>query len=799
MVQTCENLATKTELEELRQLVNSKLGKAEAPTLIQSIIAGFGFATVGQMNILGNRVDLVAKKIPSVEQLASKAYSKAQTSFSKASDALGRSQVAIQQAQANASYLTRVFNVALAALSIGTLAKQLIDQKADKIRMDTIESEVKFAQETANDSFRQAMTARAEARTAQGQADTATQTAYTATQQANTAIESANQSARDANAAYIEAKVAQNKADIIARNAESAQVRAEQAYDKAEVAIAEVEPLKLQLNVAINNSNAAKKQAEDAKFAASYAQSLSSLAQKQAQNALSETEKKADKEEVRVIQQTFGSMQDNIAFAEKIARDARDAANRARGGGASEVEIRRLELIALQAEKGVIELRAKTEKLAGDVYDNQAITNTRLKNVEDKINTLKTNVTNTFLNTTLINNIVNNTPLKDEFDKFKNSTNTKIDNLTKTYQNTQNVDNQKLNQLSQDLNKIDNLLAVIAIPLLLQTKLNTSFDKITNAASTGVCRTTKPGGCMSNLVKNEKPNWFDVGNAGANAASLIQGDKILGIVKDTNSVVRNKTFGLEAITKILKNAKYGLEATQKFAEKAWTTLKLDKALAVMTFVMSTHNALMLSKNLGQTFGDVATEVLRLFKVKNPIDQSDIDVNEVIGNAIKEGIISIVGKEAYTNATSTFNKLNRILVAAQGVVWAIRSMKDAVLEVAEQTFSLLAKFINNTMLQGLMEDGWIKWQHEQPGFRGKFSKFYNKVDNLDDAANVVQGLVSGGNEIIESGTELTESLTNLTKAYDDFDKDKTAKEDKAAKENASPTIQNKDLVKKEGDS
>jgi hypothetical protein len=115
-------------------------------------------------------------------------------------------------------------------------------------------------------------------------------------------------------------------------------------------------------------------------------------------------------------------------------------------------------------------------------------------------------------------------------------------------------------------------------------------------------------------------------------ADLAQGMNITRIVADTNAAVRH--------------VDYGLEKAQKFASDAWSTLKLDKALAIMNFIMTTHNAMMLSRNLASTFGEVATGFLNLIGVKNPIDGSVIDVNEVIGTAIKNKIIELVGQETY---------------------------------------------------------------------------------------------------------------------------------------------------------
>ena len=265
-------------------------------------------------------------------------------------------------------------------------------------------------------------------------------------------------------------------------------------------------------------------------------------------------------------------------------------------------------------------------------------------------------------------------------------------------------------------------------------------------------------------------------------ADLAQGMNITRIVSDTNAAVRH--------------VDYGLEKAQNFASKAWETLKLDKALAVMNFIMTTHNALMLSRNLGATFGEVATGLLNLIGVKNPVDGSAIDVNEVIGTAIKNKIIELVGQETYTNVTSTFNKANRILTAAQGVIWAIRGMKDAALEASEVIGSWVAKIGNNMVIQGLLEDRSFKWMDERPQFKNYYGRFLNKVDNTEEALESVQNLVSAGTEAVEAFTEAGETTKELITAIDDFDEGKEKTEADAKTASASPAIANADLNKKE---
>ena len=385
----------------------------------------------------------------------------------------------------------------------------------------------------------------------------------------------------------------------------------------------------------------------------------------------------------------------------------------------------------------------------------------------------------------------------DLFNTYENSFQNQFDQLLDrvnpgTIGGNEMVNQGQLDDFRANLNlDFDALLtttiAATIIPQLNNLTIANQSQQVSNAVEQGICQSlNNPTACPTTPANPNPVNGLQgMNNNLLNAlgiADLAQGMNITRIVSDTNAAVRH--------------VDYGLEKAQNFASSAWDTLKLDKALAVMNFIMTTHNALMLSRNLGATFGEVATGLLNLIGVKNPVDGSAIDVNEVIGTAIKDKIIELVGQETYTNVTSTFNKANRILTAAQGVIWAIRGMKDAALEASEVIGSWVAKIGNNMVIQGLLEDRSFKWMDERPQFKNYYGRFLNKVDNTEEALESVENLVSAGTEAVEAFTEAGETTKELITAIDDFDEGKETAETTAKTNSASPAIANTDLNKAE---
>ena len=310
--------------------------------------------------------------------------------------------------------------------------------------------------------------------------------------------------------------------------------------------------------------------------------------------------------------------------------------------------------------------------------------------------------------------------------------------------------------------------------------LQTTSDAITSAAETAVCNTTAPGGCMTNNIRNPiEQGQNNLGNLFTNALQgidLRQGQVILEMATNTN----------------------------QFVKKAWSTTKMDKVLNVLNTILAFHNALMLSRNLGQTLGDVASQALQFLKIKDSEDNF-IDVNEVVGTTIDSWITNIIGAQTYATIQQSWTSLNRIMVAAQGVVFAVQGVKNAVLEGLETVGNWTAKIGNNMMVQGLLEERSFPWMNENVNFRNPFNKFLQKIDTTEEIVGQVNNLVSSGieaqenfNQIFEQSSEVKTASQELQDNLSAFDTEKETLEQQEILTSQSPDIDRLDLIQLEPD-
>ncbi|MFN6484631.1 MULTISPECIES: hypothetical protein [unclassified Nostoc] len=92
---------------------------------------------------------------------------------------------------------------------------------------------------------------------------------------------------------------------------------------------------------------------------------------------------------------------------------------------------------------------------------------------------------------------------------------------------------------------------------------------------------------------------------------------------------------------------------------------VEKALSVLTFAATIHNALMLSNNLAQTLGTIIDQVLGFILPKG-LDGNPISINNVIGKAVHEIIADTVGEANYQHISEDWAKANRIYQASVNV-------------------------------------------------------------------------------------------------------------------------------------
>jgi hypothetical protein len=730
----CEALATKAELEALKQellaKIEPKLSKSEAPSLIKEIVLpmlGF-YATKNSVQAVKSLATENARWINTTGKPTAARIIPIGTQAAQA----------LQTAQAAQAAISPLAQIAQAALSIGLLIKQLIDQKANKIELSVIAKEAEIAQSVANEAYVQAYNARSEARTAN--------------QKATKAVGDAEYAKGRAEQANSLAKAASNQAS-------AAQSIAQMAISQANAAIAEVEQLASELEAEVRaieqkvkaEINALEQQVK-AEIAAIEKRIASEIAQlnNKIQQEIAAILNELTIFKINIVQQVYGLSGQLNQKANKY-----EMQTTLKGITSQVQELPTFKSNAKQLESSLTKEIAKTNK---------------------EVNTLK--------------NTQFNPQIKPQIQTEIKPYQQKIQNLEVKQVETEKQIKVDKEQFKQIDTKLTNVLATAGITATAVQLLPQMSQQLSNL---------KPSPCLAPVyvppVDSKVSTNITLTNT-LQGVVVAQNAVLQGTANAINTTVQATNGIVKAMQPVLNTVKSGLDALSNFTQQAWDTLKIDKALAVMNFIMTTHNAMMLSRNLAQTLGDVSSSLLNAIGVKNPLDGSPLDVNEIVGNAIKNSIQAAIGEETYTNLASGFNRANRILQAAQGVIWAIRSMKDAALEASEVIGGWVAKIGNGMLTQGLFEDRLFPWMDENPQFKNHYRKYHEKIDDYEQALNEVSQLISASTEFTQAIQETTEAVTTMHQAVGEFDNSKEATEATAKTNSQQPTTSNSDLNKSE---
>lgn len=208
-----------------------------------------------------------------------------------------------------------------------------------------------------------------------------------------------------------------------------------------------------------------------------------------------------------------------------------------------------------------------------------------------------------------------------------------------------------------------------------------------------------------------------------------------------------------------------LGSMNQFVRKAWQSTRVQKVMNALQLWILLHNAAMLSKSLALSLGDVASQVLQVFGVRDEEDRA-IDVNEVVANGVEAAFRSILGDDIYEGTRDTFNKANRIITTASSIIWTVRSIGDATQELLEWVGENTGKIGNSLKRFRIVGENAYKWMPENitplDARRRSIQKYIEGVGNLDDAASSFQGATGNILEIQEEAAEAAERKQELDK-------------------------------------
>lgn len=263
----------------------------------------------------------------------------------------------------------------------------------------------------------------------------------------------------------------------------------------------------------------------------------------------------------------------------------------------------------------------------------------------------------------------------------------------------------------------------------------------------------------------------DIRRGNADAANNLN---LAPVLANQQVILANQSFHTIAFTGL--NTKLGpqivggisgfIEGMDLFIKKAWEFTKVDKALNALNTLLLLHNAAMLSRSLAQSLGELTTQALTVFGVKDA-EGNPIDVNEIVGGTVTNIAKNVLGETLFNQVTETWAKTNNILRSATQIVWTVRSLFDSSREITEWIAEHTGKIGNALKKWRVVGEDAYNWLPEKVTAQSRWARRVNNlrdgVEGLDDAASSLSGVLGEVQNIQQESAELLEQKQKFTEA------------------------------------
>lgn len=494
-------------------------------------------------------------------------------------------------------------------------------------------------------------------------------------------------------------------------------------------------------------------------------------------------------EEIEIIKTEVANLDERVSKVEIEIDELQDEFEQLKQDLEPDVELLQAQSKLQEARLVILENKTRLGSGGGGspIGVNQGLVNSQnsLLQLANKLNATQTDVEELTIEETL------NDP-----DAFT----TKFNNLLQGVQ-TGDMSPEQLQELKTGLGTDFSLLLNTAVlPRLDDLSLQSQAPQFRNLVEQGLCQSlNQPGSCPA-VPGNPNPtnglqgmqqaaqSRMDAILAAMGAADLLQGQSILGIVKNTNQVINS--------------SEHGLAKVQDFASKAWKATKADKIMNALTTAVVIHNAMMLSNNLAQTISEATNLALDALGIKDESD-NPIDIGAAIRDKINAILSSLLGEANYKALTTRLAAANRIYQASANVYNLIREIGDTSRSITEVACENTGKIGNALLESGAVYenayDKMIDSVNPQSKAQLKLEKFRNGTEILENAADAISSISSDVIELQELRTELTEGKAQLDAARQAYKTlSDTEKTQIKAESQAETDVNKPDFAKDESD-
>lgn len=313
---------------------------------------------------------------------------------------------------------------------------------------------------------------------------------------------------------------------------------------------------------------------------------------------------------------------------------------------------------------------------------------------------------------------------------------------------------------------------------------NTTPQAIQNAAAAGTCQTLQPGGCMVPLANNAA-NAANNSNNAANAANNAANNAA------ANNNILNRIMallqGIDLTLLATINSKLGAAMPGGLSgglSRLSRFLGIDRALNLLNFLATVHNAIMLSNGLKETLLTTLSSVGNATGLLETSEGENVDLNQVANQGFEMLMIKIFGAEVWAGIETNWRKHNRIYQAAANVTNAVSNMMNAIANGIEAIGERAGKIGNALKAAAQVPENAYQWFSEKMNVRGsKYLTFETKVGQTTAFLNVI-------NEVAQNVVEGQQAYTEAVKATKEFNEEMKKAEKEKGAEN--------ELIKKEAE-
>ena len=342
------------------------------------------------------------------------------------------------------------------------------------------------------------------------------------------------------------------------------------------------------------------------------------------------------------------------------------------------------------------------------------------------------------------------------------------------------MNDQQVQQLNNKLDQLDNKISSLPDPATIALAVG-GLDILRQIKQNGLKSTCHAPALVPPVAAQAKANGAaTLGLQTLNTAQNAAIQKTVNLVQQTTTVTN----------KIVSHATYGLKAMKNAADIAWKATHADKALQMLNTVVVISNAISLGTNITDTIGDAASLILNTLGVKDSQGQA-IDVNQVIGNSVKNWIIGIVGQANFTAYEAKIKSRIRTYQATANMYSSLRNMLASAEDIAEETGVNVAQIGNALRDSHAVETDSYGYMPE--GNR-RINKTFRALEKGNELADSFYTVTSDGVDLYQESIEFNNDRKAFQNLLEAEQKTETRKESREANRIESlPNIQEQDKL------